>query len=425
MPNPLDFSVRFYMRPRMYASSNLTLLVRISVNGQEDAGFSKLPENMGGQVLTCPPRYWSQTLQKRTDRTAEATKFNELLQQVRERVAEIYRAQVDDNLIPSRLSVKEAFLGCSKRYTLSEAYREYMTHLYAMRGTEQGLKQKTLYKWEYGLSYLNDFLTRTKQTGLLAQEVTVGWATRFHADLMQQEVMSSTTASRYVGQVRVALSYLVQLDLLKYNPLIGIKLPKSKAKEVYFLEDQHLDKFWSLKLTGIAYDVWWWTGLMMLTGLDYVDAQRYCKNRSDYEVTTQQGPKIVIYRDKTTTECHIPVGGSLLRHLENRPKRVPSLKSMNDLLRSFELVIGFPHRFTTKIARKTAGVLFLRDYSIKAVSRILGHSSIAMTEQHYVKVTGNDVDRERAAMQNVPTSEPPTQSNPRPGSPFSHIYKAS
>ena len=48
-----------------------------------------------------------------------------------------------------------------------------------------------------------------------------------------------------------------------------------------------------------------------------------------------------------------------------------------------------------KIGRKTAGALFLaKGYRMEAVSKILGHATVAITERHYVKVTGSLVDVE-------------------------------
>lgn len=135
-------------------------------------------------------------------------------------------------------------------------------------------------------------------------------------------------------------------------------------------------------------------GLIMLTGLDHPDAVRYVQNRHYFE--REWGKMIIINRSKPPkSECWIPVLPQLDALMQHIPEgEPPTNDSINDYMRGVEALIGFSHRLICKVGRKTAGALFFAEFEdIGAVSRMMGHSSVSITERYYVKTTGHTVTK--------------------------------
>jgi hypothetical protein len=242
--------------------------------------------------------------------------------------------------------------------------------------------------------------------------LTPYWVEKYHEWLLCQpsgnprckhrnERMSPGTATIYCSVVCELLTWLRKQHLIERNPVgaIGdLGLPGNPAKDVYFLEPIHIERLFTLEVPGRYKVTHWWFRLICLTGMDLPDAIRYASAKETYEARTPGGnPKIIIRREKNNSECNIPITSQLVdlwdEVIGEAPPAISDTTMINHLEKIAEL-IGFEKRLTPKIGRKTAGVIFLQDYSIKAVSNALGHSTIGVTERNYVKVTGHLVDKE-------------------------------
>lgn len=391
-------SVRLCVR-----SKTTTLQVRFFVDGQPDGGFSRLKD---GTVLHTTDLPWNQKKQCFEGKSAEAARANGKIAGLKADLHAVYDRQKAVGITPTCKTVKsEYFSGIpiekntiECRTTVIGCFRSYLDYLKKYGD----LTQSTLEKWQYGFNYLTAFLNYTKEAGLGITSINIPWARRFHTWLVQHNSMSADSATRYVNRLSSALIHLVETGEIERNPLHELKLPRGKTKDVYFLENEHLEKFWSLELKGKARVCQWWMGVIFLTGLDYVDAVRYVEDREKHERATSYGKKIVIRRSKPPkAECHIPVLPELEALLKLRPAGSPPPDwEINREMKAVEVLIGFERRLTCKIGRKTAGYLFLqKGFRLEAVSKILGHSSIAITERYYVKATGSIVDREMEKVQ--------------------------
>ncbi|MCX6218346.1 phage integrase SAM-like domain-containing protein [Spirosoma sp.] len=399
----LPISIRFCQR-KGYS----TIQIRISVNGDEGSAFSTLAD---GTSLTTANISWNQVQQRAVDRSNEARRFNGILDATRAKINDVYDRQVAMGFSPTPKSVKEEYQ-TGKPFTLEDSpkaqkwsavncYATYLNELQSGGFPEKELKKTTLDKWGYGLTYLQAYIAKTQVDEPLsigpADELTVFWVKSYHRWLMKTGPMSADAATRYVNRLVEAINYIVESGRLKHNPLANQKLPRDKTKDVYFLDHEHLNRFWQLDLPGKAGVACWWMGVIFLTGLDYCDAVRYVENRALYERTNQWGDKkIVISRSKPPfAECHIPVLPALESLLATRPtSEIPQDWEINREMYAVATLIGFQRRLTCKIGRKTAGAIFYSEYEdIGAVSRMLGHSSVTITERYYVKTTGHTVDK--------------------------------
>lgn len=399
----MPISVRFARR-----TGYDTLQIRITIDGKEGSPFSSVREGKTIQVSGT----WDQKKQKRTDRTESATQFNLRLGVIVSDLIKVCERQRVAGVEPTPKSVQREYqtgempeqimppVVAKPKNTLLDIYRAQIITLYSYKGTENALSPSTIKKWEYGLSYLEEYLKGRGEALVSIEHLSVGWFKQYHLHLQKTGSMSVDSATRYVKRISDAIDTWVDFATpadKRFNPIAGYKFGRDKAKDVYFLEKPHLAKFWQLDNRGTAGVCIWWMGLIFLTGLDYPDAVRYIADRAKYDRMGSTKPFIEIRRSKTPKAlCNIPVWPELTALLQHIPEgKPPSDDEVNDYMKGVEVMIGFDKRLTCKIGRKTAGYIFLlRGYSIRAVSRIMGHSSIAVTERYYVKVTGELVEQE-------------------------------
>ena len=397
----LPISIRFALRPGYN-----TIQIRISVDGEEGSPFSTLP---GNTVLYATGVHWNQSLQRATGRAEIDRTFNLEIDSIRAGINAAYDRQITSGFVPTVTSVKQEyqtgkhFTGLDvvkeSQWSALHCYRTYLTELETGGFPEKKLVKTTLAKWRYGLTYLETYVEQTREQDSLssgpADELTLFWGKSYHRWLMKQG-MAADGATRYVNRLIEAISHTAESGVIKQNPLATLKLPRDKTKDVHFLEPHHLERFWQLDNRGKGGDCIWWMGVIMSTGLDHPDAVRYVQNRDAYEQDTPWGKQIVINRSKPPqSECYIPVLPELEALLQRMPNgNPPTAEQINDYMKGVEVLIGFPHRLTCKVGRKTAGAIFFSEYEdIGAVSKILGHSSITITERYYVKTTAHTVNK--------------------------------
>ncbi|GAB2554435.1 hypothetical protein GCM10027190_00980 [Spirosoma areae] len=434
-------------------SEAATLQIRITVNGKRDFGFCiRMPDlpiadirkmnslvNNQGSILTIDPKLWDKKNRCLLGRSQAVSDFNDELLKIKLKIKEVYSLQLERYLTkigpePTTESVKHEYLTgevpltergrlAKQKASIVGGFDAYYQYLLSLKDTELALSEVSLKKREYTRANLIDFLAYEGTPDLEAGQINQSWAKRFFSWLMQDGRMLPVSARVDVGIIRMVLAYLVEQDYLKSNPLVGLSLPKGKKKSVVWLSPEQVERLWQLEVSQIkkgqeisaeaAKSALFWFKVIVLTGMDYPDAVRYVQNRASYECMGIGGRKIVINRGKNESECHIPLTDKLTELLCQSAPRVYGLDHTNNVLKAIGESIGFPYSLTTKVGRKTAGALWLLEgYSIHEISRFLGHSSIAMTESHYVKTSAITADRGMLRM-----------NNQREQSPFQQLHK--
>lgn len=88
-------------------------------------------------------------------------------------------------------------------------------------------------------------------------------------------------------------------------------------------------------------------------------------------------------------DMYVRFGGRLVEtyHRKVEKRRWPSL------LKEITEIVGINKKLTHHTARKTFAttILLYNDVPIEIVSKLLGHSSIAVTQKHYAKVVNKKV----------------------------------
>jgi integrase len=134
----------------------------------------------------------------------------------------------------------------------------------------------------------------------------------------------------------------------------------------------------------------------------------YAHDRKGYEQLGRAGWKIVGKRKKPPHNVfYVPLLPEVLQLFEQYPEGPYEycLNTINQHTPKFEQLLGVGWRITAKTARKTFGNMMLnRGYRIADVSKMLGHSTIAMTERHYVRVGETHIDCAMLRVEGVPSA---------------------
>lgn len=141
------------------------------------------------------------------------------------------------------------------------------------------------------------------------------------------------------------------------------------------------------------------------TGLHYSDAMSLQQTNIIKGIDDKDW--IVYTRQKTGVEIHIPILGKirqLICKFKDTSKEggylLPkfSNQKINSYLKEIADIVGIDKPLSHKIARKTFGsVLLYYNVPMKVVSKLMGHSSVLITEKHYADVElrklGNEMNR--------------------------------
>lgn len=128
------------------------------------------------------------------------------------------------------------------------------------------------------------------------------------------------------------------------------------------------------------------------TGMAIVDLERM-QNPEDYKLSIDGVDWFRYSRVKSKRVCEIPMTDVLRMNLEEFEPIPFTRRTYHNLLTSLGKMIGV--KLSSHVGRHTFGVIMLNaGYSIETVSKMMGHSSIKITESIYAKITRNRVREE-------------------------------
>ncbi len=116
-------------------------------------------------------------------------------------------------------------------------------------------------------------------------------------------------------------------------------------------------------------------------------------------------PWIDIYRLKTKKQLSVPLlpkAISILEKYQNNKCLLPKISNQkfNSYIKEIAEIIGIEKRLTHHVARKTfaSTVLLYNDVPMEIVSELLGHSNMAITQEHYGKIVQKKISEEMSKL---------------------------
>lgn len=260
----------------------------------------------------------------------------------------------------------------------------------------------TYKRHETSMKLFQEFLKfKYKANDIPVNEVDVDMLKKYQHYLMTVRHNNNNTTVKYLRNLGKVLNLAVTKKLVQSSALEELKL-KIEPVDKGFLNKTELAKlaekeFDVVRLEQVR-DVFLFC---CYTGLAYVDVHSLTNDD-----IVEDGERLWIRkaRHKTSIMCHIPIIkpardilNKYVSFVPNTGKLLPVLSNqkMNAYLKEIAAIVGIDKDLTTHLARHTFAttVTLANHVSIENVSKMLGHSSIRMT-QHYARILDASIENE-------------------------------
>ena len=208
---------------------------------------------------------------------------------------------------------------------------------------------------------------------------------RLWDDFLKKRVTAQTTVCSYHKRLKTYVNQAVQFEKIEMNPYNNFKVPQGKSEGIKFLTEKERDSIEKLKLEGIVDKVRDMFIFSCYTGLSYSDIIKISK-KDIYK----EGKNICIRDTRKKTDTNytlvlLPKALEILKKWKFNLNLVSNQKC-NDFLKLIAIKAKIHKRLTMHMGRHTfATWALMKGVDISTVSKMLAHSSVAMTEK-YAKV---------------------------------------
>ena len=386
------YSVLFYMKKAVRKKNGLCpVMGRITIDGDSRA-FSL--------HLDADPDLWDATAGRMAGKSRQSISVNHAIEKYREKIDGFYHEILYSQGYITAETVKNSLEGRGHRETgLMKLYREHNEEFRLRVGVDKS--KGTYIKYRRSYDRLSDFLQDKHQTDeMMLQCLTLSFIEDYDFYLRHTRNMANNTVSDHMTHLKKIIRRAMKQGTLKKNPFFGYAHRQTEMICRY-LQPEELERIMQTPISSkslcLTRDLFVFA---CFTGLAYADL---CRLSEEHLKTGADGrTRICIERQKSKTDCHIPLMKLPLQIIEKyRPARIngkifktfPS-GCLAVHFRKLEVLCGVKH-ITFHMARHTFAtrILLSGGVPIASISKILGHTSVKTT-QIYAKVTGQKVNED-------------------------------
>ncbi len=274
-----------------------------------------------------------------------------------------------------------------KKHFLVEVLKDFVKK----KITEEPLSKKTVEKIEISEKHILNFLLISRVTKIEMHEVDCDLANKLITWCETKKSFGKQHTSKIFGVLRQAVSYAVIKGIIKHNPLKEIIYKREKPKPIISLTGDELIKLQSHIFTNDTLnkvrDLYI---LQCLTGLCYIDLMNFNKEKIINKVIKNKTHLVYkMNRQKTKTEALIPLNTNAIQLLSKYNYELPQLcnQTYNRYIKEIANIVGINKYLTTHTGRKTFGMICIsKGYSMESTSKMMGHSSVKITQSVYAQV---------------------------------------
>lgn len=382
----------FIKRKKLLKDGSASIFVRVTV-GKLSAEVAT-----GKSVL---PSQWVATKGRAKGNTLKTKQINAFIDQIEYTLHDL-TLQIQRE--GKQVSAKEIL----NRYKNLNVPKIGVLALYAEHNQEQkelvgiSVALGTYKRHETSMKLFQEFLMfKYKAKDIPVNEVDVDMLKKYQHYLMTIRHNNNNTTVKYLRNLGKVLNMAVIKKLIQTSPLEELKL-RIEPVDKGFLNKVELAKlaekeFDVMRLEQVR-DVFLFC---CYTGLAYVDVHSLTANDI---IEEEDRLWIRKARHKTNVMCHIPIikpareildKYALLAQATGKLLPVLSNQKMNAYLKEIAAIVDIKKDLTTHLARHTFAttVTLANHVSIENVSKMLGHSSIRMT-QHYARILDASIENE-------------------------------
>lgn len=296
----------------------------------------------------------------------------------------VYEGFISNHTQPTAVDVVNALReALTPKKTISfinaiESYFEARAH---------GKGWRTVQTYNSKIKRLSEWLEQAELQNLLVTSYSQKHWQAFYNFMRMHHQSSDEHLRRFCLHVRNALEMCVVNGDLDKNPLAGVKISKSKPKAIEYLNkfqlreleqyEPHLKSLERVKDRFL---------FQCYTGLSYADLMVFKPSK---HVIEDEIYYIDMNRLKNDSAFQVPVLREAMLLIDKYPNGFPRISNSgyNAKLKELANYAKIDVHLTTHIGRKTFGMYMLENgISMEAVSKMLGHSSIKITETYYAQV---------------------------------------
>lgn len=341
------------------------------------------------------PKYWNNKQQLVT--SIEYEYINKQLNLIRNRFNQFFlELQVNAHVF----NVEDIYLkyrgeNISQDKTVLEVFDIHNMRMKRLIGKEYS--ESTYKKFLESKMHTSDFIKKKyNRNDYLLKNLKLKFLDDFDFFLKTEKQHKQITINKTIQRLRKIIKLAIAEGFLKRDPFLLYKPKKVKLKIIYLTSaelnnlechnfsqrrlEQVRDLFIFCCYTGLAYQE--------MSSLDKGHIQKW----------KDGGLWIEMFRQKTKSKISIPLLPKAIEILEKYEFQLPKISNqkMNSYLKEIAEVSGINKNLTHHIARKTFAttVLLFNNVPIEIVSKLLGHSKIVVTQQHYGKLMRTKINEE-------------------------------
>jgi site-specific recombinase XerD len=387
------FKVLFYLKRNAESKSGeVMIMARITIDGKLCQFSTKLKIN---------PKNWSVTIGKAIGRSVEITQINNLLEEVRSSLHNIYHEmQRRDNCVTAE-KVKNEFLGHGQtKVTLLNMFTKHNEDVKALVGISKSAA--TYQKYEVTRKHLSEFIQyKYHLADISVKEITPMFISDFEVYLMTACKCGANTTAKFMQFFKRIIIIARNNGILIGDPFANYKIRIKKVDRGYLTEEEiakiSQKEFVSERLEQVR-DVFIFS---CFTGLAYIDVKNL--TREHIRISFDGNLWIMTKRQKTDTTVNVPVLKIPKMILDKYEDKLPkgkllpviSNQKLNSYLKEIGDVCGIQKNLTFHLARHTFATTttLAKGVPIETVSKMLGHTNIETT-QIYARITNSKISND-------------------------------
>ncbi|MFS4493220.1 site-specific integrase [Maribacter sp. 2308TA10-17] len=389
-------NILFYPKKSERNDDGMVMLyARITINGKRGE-FS-----LGRRI---DEQRWDSRGGKLRGTTTEVSNFNRFLDNVKNRLYDIYDSLLKEREDISATIIKNIYLGKEgKEYMLLEIFQEHNDEIESLLG--KGFTKGTLQRYKAAYKHVSAYIVQNyHRNDIPVRRVDHKFIKGLEFFLKSQRNCEHNTAIKYVVNFKKIIRTALANEWITKDPFFHWKA-SWKTKEKQYLTQAELDalrdKKSFLPRLDLVRDVF---VFCCYTGLAYSDVQQL--NEEHIIIGVNGDRWIKMPRKKTKAISSIPLLAPaeeiILKYSEHPyvldgKGVLPVLtnQKLNAYLKEIADVCGINKNLTTHLARHTFAttVTLSNGVSISTVSKMLGHRSLKTT-QIYAKVLDSKIAEE-------------------------------
>lgn len=343
---------------------------------------------------------WNQNKQIATGKSEMTQRINTQMEVIKKKLVEIETKLIMEGSEDILEDMYALYIG---KTTVSRSFITLFEERYMTAKRMEGIKFKksTLDKFKDVLELVRAYIKKSYHAAdIPMNKVNFKFISGLEDYLLTVRRQKPVTINKNMQRVKQVTTYAMKCNYIKVDPFID-HAPLKVEKELVFLTTEELHKLESYQFAqerlAKVRDLYLFS---VYTGLAYHEA--FALQKKHIIMAFDKKFWIEMKREKTGKGISVPLLPQAMKIMEKYDNGgdkeahvLPAISNqkMNSYLKEITEIVGINKKLTHHTARKTFAttILLYNDVPIEIVSKLLGHSSIAVTQKHYAKVVNKKV----------------------------------